>query len=153
MNLKPSLYVFFLLLFSQPLFAQDKAQLTQLLINFLHATDSAEQHQRFWADDLIYTSSAGSRFGKAEIMAGFAPSSDTEEGSENEGDTVQTYAAEDVDIRLFGTTAVVAFKLVGTSAGNEGAHTTYYFNTGTFVKRAGQWQAVAWQATKIPESD
>jgi hypothetical protein len=25
-----------------------------------------------------------------------------------------------------------------------------YFNTGTFVKRDNKWQAVAWQATKIP---
>jgi hypothetical protein len=26
----------------------------------------------------------------------------------------------------------------------------YYWNTGTFVKRDGEWRVVAWQATKIP---
>ncbi len=26
-----------------------------------------------------------------------------------------------------------------------------YFNTGTFLKREGKWQAVAWQATIIPK--
>jgi hypothetical protein len=26
-----------------------------------------------------------------------------------------------------------------------------YYNTGTFVNRNSQWQAVAWQATRIPE--
>jgi hypothetical protein len=25
-----------------------------------------------------------------------------------------------------------------------------YFNTGTFLKRGGKWQAVGWQATRIP---
>jgi hypothetical protein len=25
-----------------------------------------------------------------------------------------------------------------------------YFNTGTFLKREGEWRAVAWQATRIP---
>ena len=39
-------------------------------------------------------------------------------------------------------TAVVAFRLV--------SEPQQYFNTGTFVKRGGRWQAVAWQATKIP---
>jgi hypothetical protein len=31
------------------------------------------------------------------------------------------------------------------------AVTVYYRNTGTFLKRNGKWQAVAWQATKVPE--
>jgi hypothetical protein len=56
-----------------------------------------------------------------------------------------------VDVRLYGNTAVVAFKLVGTPT-NEApeADVLYFYNTGTFVKRDGNWQAVAWQATKIP---
>ena len=61
--------------------------------------------------------------------------------------------SEDVDIRVFGSTAIVAFKLVGSSVSKAATSTTYYFNTGTFVKRNGQWRAVAWQATKIPESE
>ncbi|MDN3638738.1 nuclear transport factor 2 family protein [Simiduia curdlanivorans] len=147
MNTRPYLFMAFILLFSQPVFADDKEQLTQLLHHFLQGVDSAAQHDRFWAEDLIYTSSSGSRFGKAEIMAGFAPADATEQDST----AAQTYAAEDIDVRLFDTTAVVAFKLVGSSAGQDGAELTYYLNTGTFVKRAGQWRAVAWQATKIPE--
>jgi len=150
MNIRACLLIALILLFSQPLVAEDKEQLTQLLHNFLQGTDKAEQHDRFWAEDLIYTSSAGSRFGKAEIMAGFAPADATEQDSGDEN--VQTYAAEDIDIRLFDKTAVVAFRLVGRGVGKDGAEATYYFNTGTFVKRAGQWRAVAWQATKIPDS-
>jgi hypothetical protein len=28
-----------------------------------------------------------------------------------------------------------------------------YFNTGTFLKRDGEWRALAWQATVIPAVD
>jgi hypothetical protein len=62
------------------------------------------------------------------------------------------YTAEDVDIRLYGKAAVVAFRLVGTGQGGD-ADRSEYLNTGTFVKRNGEWRAVAWQATRIPASD
>jgi hypothetical protein len=29
--------------------------------------------------------------------------------------------------------------------------TTYYLNSGTFVKRDGQWRVVNWQATRVPD--
>ena len=50
-----------------------------------------------------------------------------------------------MQVRIYGSTAVVAFRLV--SAPQQ------YLNTGTFVKRRGRWQAVAWQATKIPPAE
>ena len=31
--------------------------------------------------------------------------------------------------------------------------TLNYFNTGTFLRRDGLWQVVAWQATRIPDAD
>jgi len=48
------------------------AALHSLLDNFLAGAtiNDAAVHERFWADDLVYTSSAGARFGKAEIMSG-----------------------------------------------------------------------------------
>jgi hypothetical protein len=64
------------------------------------------------------------------------------------------YSGEEVDVRVYGDTAVIAFKLVGTPT-NEAAGTDvlYYYNTGTFLKRDGIWQVVAWQATKIPRNE
>jgi uncharacterized protein YciI len=56
------------------------------------------------------------------------------------------YAAEDMRIQQYGDTAVVAFRLVGTM-GTEAPQS--FLNTGTFVKRGGRWQAVAWQATRL----
>ena len=47
--------------------AKDAAELTRLLNVFLAGAgrNDAAVHDRFWADDLIYTRSAGSRIGKA----------------------------------------------------------------------------------------
>lgn len=122
----------------------DETQLQTLLDRFLAgAASDPGVHSRFWADDLIYTSSSGQRFGKRKIMEGMKQSSDAP--------VTASYRAEEVDIRLFGDTAVVAFQLIGEESGEGQKKTSRYYNTGTFLKRNGQWQAVAWQATRIPD--
>jgi len=63
-----------------------------------------------------------------------------------------TYSAEDVTVRYYGDTAVVAFQLVARTEHAGGKiETGNYRNTATFLRRNGRWQAVAWQSTKIPE--
>ncbi|WP_444918004.1 nuclear transport factor 2 family protein [Microbulbifer sp. JMSA003] len=127
-----------------PAMAGDREDLHQLLTNFIGkaATDS-QAHQRFWAEDLIYTSSGGKRFGKSEIMQGMqTPRTEP---------ITMSYAAEEIDIRLLGDTAIVAFKLSANDSSKD--EQRYYFNTGTFVKRKGEWRALAWQATHIPLID
>jgi len=132
------------ILLTGPAIAADYEDLTAMLEDFLAASDEQASHASFWADDLIYTSSAGLRFGKSEIMAGF-------DSSEADDDASIIYSGEDVDIRIFGDAAVVAFKLVGTPTDKAaGDDVLYYFNTGTFLRRSGVWQVVAWQATVIP---
>lgn len=121
----------------------DETELTAMLQQFLAAAGEEEAHARFWADDLVYTSSNGTRRGKAEIMAGFEST-----GEEESAGPDMVYSGEDVNVQIYGTTAVVTFRLVGTPA--DGSEVKNYFNTGTFLKRGGQWQAVAWQATIIP---
>jgi len=129
--------------------ANDEEELTNLLNEFMAgATANSEAaHDRFWAEELVYTSSAGERFGKAEIMSGFE---DAAEPSEDEPSMV--YTAEDVRVQLYGDVAVVTFRLVGTKPVTPPG-VSEFFNTGTFLKRDGEWQAVAWQATKIPASN
>ena len=122
----------------------DAAELTAMLQDFLANAEKREAHERFWADDLVYSSSSGLRFGKADIMQGFDGADD--EASSEPPATV--YSGEEIDVRLYGDAAVVAFKLVGKPS--NGSETLYYFNTGTFLKRDGVWKVVAWQATKIP---
>lgn len=142
---------FLLLMQSQALYAQTaQKELTQLLHRFMKgATENdAEIHDRFWAEDLIYTSSSGQRFGKAQIMAGFEGTSG-EQASEVPG---TVYTAEDIQIQVYDDMAIVAFRLVGKTETAEGTQTDQYLNSGTFIKRDGQWRAVNWQATKIPDN-
>lgn len=119
-------------------------ELHDLLDRFLAgaSTNDAEMHDRFWAEDLVYTSSSGERFGKAEIMAGLAeppPPDDVDQ---------PVYSSEDVNIRLFDDIAVVTFRLVAADLAEDTG--TEFFNTGVFQQRDGQWKAFTWQATRIP---
>lgn len=120
----------------------DFEELTTMLHDFLAKAADADVHARFWADDLVYTSSNGTRFGKADIMSGFDDVDEESEGPD------MAYSGEDVNVQVFGTSAVVTFKLVGTPS--DDSEVKNYFNTGTFLKRGGEWRAIAWQATVIP---
>lgn len=130
--------------------APDAATLTKLLQDFLAGAgkNDAAMHDRFWADELVYTSSSGRRMGKADIMkevrADSAPKAD-------EPPTV--YTAEDIRIQQYGDTAIVAFRLVATADEKGKPTVNQYLNTGTFLKRNGEWRAVAWQATVLPKKE
>lgn len=121
----------------------DEHRLATLLDEFLAGATRGDvaTHEAFWADELVYTSSGGVRTDKTAIVAGMRAA-----GAARPDEPAVTYTAEDVDIRVYGDAAVVAFKLVGTPA-DATQPVSYYFNTGTFIKRGGRWQAVAWQAT------
>ncbi|HVF46675.1 MAG TPA: nuclear transport factor 2 family protein [Pyrinomonadaceae bacterium] len=128
--------------------APDGQELTRLLNEFLAGAgrNDAAVHDRFWAEDLIYTRGVGVRTNKEELMKGVrsAPARKAD-------DPVTVYTAEDLRIQQYGDAAVVAFKLVGTTTRPDGTKTvSNHLNTGTFIKRGGKWQAVAWQATPIP---
>jgi len=146
-KIKKVLLLAFVGLFAQAAVASDVEELTSMLQDFLANSGTEAAHEHFWDDNLVYSSSAGLRFGKADIMSGF--DSDSTEESDTPPEVV--YSGEEVDVRLYGDTAIVAFKLVGTPTDEDSAtDVMYYYNTGTFLKRGGVWKAVAWQATKIP---
>jgi ketosteroid isomerase-like protein len=130
--------------------APDARELTKLLHEFLAGAgrNDAAMHDRFWAEDLIYTSALGVRRGKAEIMSSVRS---PEPPKPEDGTTV--YTAEDIRIQQYGDTAIVAFRLVSTTDKGGGKEVVNYLNTGTFLKRDGKWQAVGWQATKMPPPD
>jgi ketosteroid isomerase-like protein len=128
--------------------AEDAPELTKLLKDFLAGAsrNDAAMHDRFWADDLIYTSALGRRKGKADIMRELRAEASTPAPK----DETATYTAEDIRIQQYGTTALVAFRLVATLKKADKTEIANYLNTGTFLKRDGKWQAVGWQATKMP---
>lgn len=129
--------------------APDAAELKKLLNEFLAGAgkNDAAVHDRFWADDLIYTRSAGQRIGKAELMKGVRSAPQPKPS-----DAVTVYTAEDIRIQQYGGAAVVAFRLVATTTKDNKVEVTNFLNTGTFIRRLGRWQAVAWQATAVPKS-
>lgn len=146
---RSTLILLFQFLLMPVLFAQEtneKEALENLLHVFLQGAseNDAEIHDRFWAEDLIYTSSNGERVTKQIIMDGLADDSQSMNGNTTD------YHAEETQIQLFDDIAVVAFKLVAVSPGPDGEERLEFYNTGTFQKRNGQWKAVAWQATRIP---
>jgi ketosteroid isomerase-like protein len=102
--------------------------------------------QDFFADDVIYTRSVGVTVTKADILKNI----DVRAAS----DPQATYDADDFTVHPYGDMAVVNFRLIMHNTENGKVTTTYFRNTGTFLKgRDGRWQAVAWQATKVPESN
>lgn len=132
--------------------APDGAELTKLLKDFLAgaSTNDATMHDRFWAEDLVYTGSSGRRVGKAEIMRDVRE----EAGKPAEpGAETAVFTAEDIRIQQYGDTAIVAFRLVGTTTKDGEAKVANYLNSGTFLKRDGKWQVVNWQATKMPSDE
>ena len=131
--------------------APDGPELTRLLNEFLAGAGKGDAavHDRFWADDVIYTRSAGVRTNKAEIMTGLrsAPTPKPD-------DPATIYTAEDIVIHQYGNTAVVAFKLVSSTTNKDGTKKVgNNLNTGVFLKRNGKWQVVAWQSTVVPEKN
>src|SRR5262249_40458905 len=87
--------------------APDAAELTRLLNEFLAGAshNDAAVHDRFWADELVYTGSGGRRRNKSDVMKDVrsapAPKS---------GDPVTTYTGDDIQIQQYGNTAIVAFR-------------------------------------------
>ena len=80
-------------------------ELTTLLQDFLAGASRNEPalHERFWADDLIYTSAKGVRKSKADILHEVRA-----EEPPNPGDESALYTGEEIRIQQYGGTAIVA---------------------------------------------
>jgi ketosteroid isomerase-like protein len=130
--------------------APDAPELTKLLKDFLAGASKNDiaMHDRFWADELVYTSALGRRKSKADIMRELSEETKTTPKPE---DGTAVYTAEDIRVQQYGDTAVVAFRLVATTDKAGTKTVANYFNTGTFLKRNGQWRVIAWQATALPK--
>src|SRR6266436_4205210 len=123
-------------------------EVTVLLREFMAGAGNGDRaiFEKFFADDVIYTRASGVVITKADIMASLGKPATVSEGK-------STYSAEGITVHEYGETVIVAFRLEGrTEHGDGKVETAHYRNTGTFLRRNGRWQAVAWQATKISEA-
>lgn len=139
-----------------PAWAESPDQaLIKLLDNFLAGASNNDlaAHERFWSDDLVYTSSMGMRFGKADIISSMQQAAEQQAAGSDEApadEPATIYSREALLVRVYDDTAVITFRLVGAVQSGP-VELNHYYNTGTFLLRDGEWRAVAWQATKIPK--
>jgi ketosteroid isomerase-like protein len=121
-------------------------QVTQLVRDFLANVpkNDPKVFQEFFADDVIYTRALGVTVTKADIIKNI----DVRAAN----DPQATYDADDFTVHPYSDMAVVNFRLIMHNTENGKPTTTYFRNTGTFLKRNGKWQAVAWHATKVPDA-
>jgi hypothetical protein len=131
---------------SPPDAERTRTGIAAMLTTFLTpaVNNSAAGHERFWADDLVYTSSAGKVMGKVDIMKSFADAPKTEPGKKSDPDPV--FTAEDILVRPYGDMAALTFRLVEHDPDGK---ISYFRNSGTFLWRHGMWQAITWQATRV----
>lgn len=127
-----------------------RTEIAAMLTTFLKpaVNNTGAGHERFWADDLVYTSSAGKVLSKADIMKSFAKSDKTGSGKDDEPGPV--FTAEDVLVRPYGSMAALTFRLVEHDPDGK---VSYFRNSGTFLLRKGKWQAITWQATRVAAPD
>lgn len=145
------LKIFFIVLIL-PITAIAQGQEEEILESLLHeflqgaSENDINAHIRFWSDDLIYTSAAAERFGKEDILSSY------EDTVEQPDSLLPDYYGDEIEIRVYGDTAIVAFRLNAEipleSGGSE--HFKYY-NTGTFIKEMDEWKVVAWHVTGITD--
>lgn len=106
--------------------------------------NDATIHDQFWHDDLTYTSSNGTRFGKQQLMQGVISAGPTMPAA----DYWSWYTAEELSYKPFGDVVIINFVLVAHSESNAGYGREEYFNSGVMLWQDGRWQALNWQATK-----
>jgi len=125
--------------------SNQQEELIRLIQDFLKDVPNNERttFDRFFADDVIYTRGTGQLVTKQDIL--------TDTGKTTVPRANATFSGEDFTVHQYGETAVVNFRLVMHATENDKPVTREFRNTGTFMKRNGRWQAVAWQATPIAE--
>lgn len=122
--------------------AETAKVITQLVRDFLANVPRNDPRvfEDFFADDVIYTRATAVTITKADILKNIeVRATNTPEA---------TFAADHFVVHTYGDLAIVSFRLIGHNVVKD-MPTTYFCNTGTFLRRNGKWQAVAWQATKM----
>lgn len=148
MNFLKVLTIFLILPITVIAQAHEEEILKSLLHEFLQgaSANDVNAHIRFWSDDLIYTSASAQRFGKKDILSSY--DDDMEQPESLQPD----YFGDEIEIRVYGDTAIVAFRLnaiIPLETGDS-EHLKYY-NTGTFIKEKNEWTVVAWHVTQIQD--
>lgn len=128
--------------------AADSEAIGLALREFLYGASVNDRgaHEAFWADELTYTSSSGSRFGKATLLEGMANATRIDDAAVG-----AWYTAEDIALTAVGDAVVLNFKLVSTAVASAERET--FYNSGVLIFRDDRWQAINWQATRTASTN
>ncbi len=96
--------------------------------------------KRIIAEDWVATNDMGKILNREDYLSQTTANTDVIQSNEN----------TDMQVRLFGDTAVVTGGLTEKGTRNGTAYTDTYKWTDVFVKRGGRWQAVVSQWAKVP---
>jgi ketosteroid isomerase-like protein len=100
-----------------------------------------EELNRVLADDLTYVHSSGQVDSKAQLI-------DSLQSGQRKYESIQP---EDVKVRVYGEAAVVTGRAqMKTKSQGQDFNFRVRF-TDVYVKKAGSWQMVAWQSSRLPE--
>lgn len=98
-----------------------------------YVTKNVAALERIYADEYTVTDQAGESTTKAQEIERMKT-----------GTALYEFTSyEDVKVRVYGDTAIVAGRGMVKGRGKSGAFHTEYRSTNVFVKRSGRWQAVA----------
>jgi ketosteroid isomerase-like protein len=98
--------------------------------------------ERMTSDDYTFITLRGELRSKAEIVKGFADGTFKYESRE----------ISDLNIRVYGNTAVVTGRSTQKGTENQKDYSGSYRFTRVYIKKDGRWQTVALQATRIEAS-
>jgi ketosteroid isomerase-like protein len=103
-------------------------------------TKDAAALKRIIAEDWVATDDKGKALNREQYISQTTSNPDVVQSNEN----------TDMQVRVYGNTAVVTGGLTEKGTRNGTAYTDTYKWTDVFVKRGGQWQAVVSQWMKVP---
>ena len=121
----------------------DEQQVRQLEPQWIEAflRGDTETLDRILADDFIFTDPEGKLLTKVEWIA------DMTSGEL----TFESIHIDDLQVRMYGDAAVANGRVTVKARSKEGGFNGQYCYTDMYVKRNGQWQAVAEQATLLSQ--
>jgi ketosteroid isomerase-like protein len=103
-------------------------------------TKDATLLKRIIAEDWVATNEMGKALNREQYISQTTSNTDVIQSNEN----------FDMQVRVYGNTAVVTGGLTEKGTRNGTAYTDTYRWTDVFVKRGGRWQAVVSQWAKVP---
>jgi ketosteroid isomerase-like protein len=106
-----------------------------------YSKNDATAPTRILAEDFTFTNPFGEVTTKEQRIGEIKPG----------GIQFDSYAVDDVKVRVYGDTAVVTNRTTLSGKRGDQVITGQYRATSVFVKKGGNWQVVASQSTRIPE--